>query len=363
MKRFASILLALSLVFSLSVGCAEGAAAFDNYVRPNIKSQDEIVVAFLRPQLTSEWTVRAVTQVELEFKNRGWKSLILPFETDAEVNDLILSAVNNGVDAIVLCNMETMEAKQNAIKTAREAGIGVYNVDNQVVDGVIANVTMPNGVAAAEMMYILGEKMKWTGGIASLTVESIQVHNERTRTFESIIGCYAGLKLLDNQDCFSGAGTYLENCYDMTTAWLNKYGTDLNGIICSADAFAIQANAAAEANANEVNPDLWIAGIDGGSEYFFQIRKNSYYQYSYVQPVEYYVHTMFDVIEDIQVQGLNPGQEGCLISRAGETLYCKGTLVGRDNVPQSGDPIQSVFDYYTDDPTAWYNWEGGYVCE
>lgn len=363
MKRFIALVLVMVLALSLSVGYAEEKAAFDNFARPNIKSKDEIVVAFLRPQLTSEWTVRAVNQVELEFQNRGWQSLILPFETDAEVNDMILNAVNNEVDAIVLCNMESVEAKKNAIETARAAGIGVYNVDNQVIDGVIANVTMPNGVAAAELMYVLGEKSKWNGGIASLTVESIQVHNERTRTFESIISCYPALTLLDSQDCFSGAGTYLENCYDFTTAWLNKYGTELVGIVCSADAFAIQANAAAEANANEVNPNLWIAGIDGGSEYFYQIRQNSYYQYSYVQPVEYYVHTIFDVIEDIQVDGLNPGEVGCAISVPGETVYCKGTLVGRDNVPQSGDPIQKVFDYYTDDPNAWYNWEGGYICD
>lgn len=363
MKRIIGVLLALVLVLSLSLSVAEEKTAFDNYARPNIKGADEITVAFLRPQSTSEWTVRAINQVELEFKNRGWKSLILPFESDMEINDLILSAVNNGVDAIVLCNMETVEAKANAIKTARQAGIGVYNVDNQVIDGIIANVTMPNGVAAAEMTYILGEKMHWNGGVASLTVESIQVHNERTRTFQSILDCYVGVTMLDNQDCFSGAGTYLENCYDMTTAWLNKYGADLKGILCSADAFAIQANAAAEANANEVNPDLWIAGIDGGSEYFYHIRQNSYYQYSYVQPVEYYVHTIFDVIEDIQVEGLNPGDDGCGISFSGETLYCKGTLVSRDNVPQRGDPIQSVFDYYTDDPNAWYNWEGGYICE
>ena len=363
MKRIIALVLAVLLTFGLTASLAEEKSAFDNFPRPKIKSEDEIVVAFLRPQLTSEWTVRAVNQVELEFENRGWKSLILPFENDSQVNDMILNAVNNEVDAIVLCNMESVEAKKNAIETARQAGIGVYNVDNQVIDGVIANVTMPNGVAAAEMMYILGEESGWSGGIASLTVESIQVHNERTRTFEAIIGCYPAMTLLDSQDCFSGAGTYLENCYDMTTAWLNKYGTDLVGIVCSADAFAIQANAAAEANANEVNPDLWIAGIDGGSEYFHQIRQNSYYQYSYVQPVEYYVHTMFDVIADIQVEGLNPGEEGCAIKTSGETLYCTGTLVSRENVPQSGEPIQKVFSYYTDDPDAWYNWEGSYICE
>lgn len=363
MKRIIATFLVMLMAFSVNLAIAEEKAAFDGFPRPNIKGKDELVVAFLRPQLTSEWTVRAVTQVELEFQNRGWKSLILPFETDAEVNDLILSAVNNGVDAIVLCNMETMEAKKNAVETARKAGIGVYNVDNQVIDGIIANVTMPNGVAAAEMMYILGEKSGWEGGITSLTVESIQVHSERTKVFQAVIDCYAGLEMLDNQDCFSGAGTYLENCYDMTTAWLNKYGTDLVGIVCSADAFAVEACAAAEANANEINPNLWIAGIDGGSEYFYRIRQNSYYQYSYVQPVEYYVHTMFDVIEDIQIEGLNPGEAGCAITRSGETLYCKGTLVNRDNVPQSGDPIQKCFDYYTDDPDAWYNWPGGYICE
>lgn len=72
---------------------------------------------------------------------------------------------------------------------------------------------------------------------------------------------------------------------------------------------------------------------------------------------------MFDVIEDIQVEGLNPGEEGCAIKTSGETLYCTGTLVSRENVPQSGEPIQKVFSYYTDDPDAWYNWEGSYICE
>ena len=173
MKKLVATIMVFLLVFCVSANLAEK-ESFDNFLRPKIKSKDEIVVAFLRPQLTSEWTVRAVNQVELEFENRGWKSLILPFENDSEVNDLILSAINNEVDAIVLCNMETMEAKKNAVETARNAGIGIYNVDNQIIDGVIANVTMPNGPAAAEMMYILGEKSGWKGGITSLTVESIR---------------------------------------------------------------------------------------------------------------------------------------------------------------------------------------------
>ena len=45
-----------------------------------------------------------------------------------------------------------MEAKQDLVDMARGKGIGVYNVDNQMIPGIICNSTMPNGVAAMEMM-------------------------------------------------------------------------------------------------------------------------------------------------------------------------------------------------------------------
>ena len=71
---------------------------------------------------------------------------------------------------------------------------------------------------------------------------------------------------------------------------------------------------------------------------------------------------MFEIIDDIQVKGLNPGDEGCLLTKAGTAVYATGLVITPDNVPAVGTPIHEVFDYYgmdPEDPDAWFNWDDG----
>ena len=108
--------------------------------------------------------------------------------------------------------------------------------------------------------------------------------------------------------------------------------------------------------------EVWVSGFDGGSQAWAYIRNNTPLRYSYAVPDELFIHQVLELIDQIQVQGLNPGDEGCLISRAGETIYCEGIVIDRDNVPAVGTNIHAVFDYYGGDPDdedAWYNWNDG----
>ena len=73
-----------------------------------------------------------------------------------------------------------------------------------------------------------------------------------------------------------------------------------------------------------------------------------------------FTHKVFEAIDQIQVQGLNPGDDGCILEKAGEVLYTEGIIVTPDNVPEVGANINSIFDYYTDDADEWYNWDGTY---
>ena len=108
--------------------------------------------------------------------------------------------------------------------------------------------------------------------------------------------------------------------------------------------------------------NTFVSGMDGDELAYNYIRNNTPYKYTYSQPFELYTHKICEVVDQIQVQGLNPGDEGCMIQYAGETVYSTGIVTGPSNCPEVGANIHSVFDYYGGNPEdleAWYNWTDG----
>ena len=108
--------------------------------------------------------------------------------------------------------------------------------------------------------------------------------------------------------------------------------------------------------------NTWTAGIDGGTQAWAAIRKETPFQYSYAQPFELYTHKLFELMDQIQVKGINPGDPGSMIDKAGATMYSQGLVVTRANVPPVGANIHELYNYYGMDPkdmTAWYNWTDG----
>ena len=122
--------------------------AFDEFERPKLVEDGKLKIACIHPKPEVESQKRSIIQCELEAENRGWEFQDIVYPSDAEWADLFKNVMNQGVDAIILGSTESMEAKVDLIQEARNAGIGVYSNDNQVVPGVIMNSTMPNGIAA-----------------------------------------------------------------------------------------------------------------------------------------------------------------------------------------------------------------------
>lgn len=336
--------------------------AFDAYTRPRIVEDGKLTVACIHPKPEVESQKRSILQCELECKNRGWEFQDVVYQLDSEWADLFKNLVSQDVDAIILGSTESMESKIDLIQEARNKGIGIYSNDNQVVDGVIMNSTMPNGSAAMSLIYQIGNDVGWSGKFGFATVASIQVHQERILPIQSICELYSNLEVLETADGNAGGNDPFTYVGDSAKAWFQKYGKEMTGAIGSCDAFAMPMAEAAEQNADLVNPDFFTAGIDGGSDAWSYIRSGGYFKYSYAQPFEMFTHKVFEVIDQIQVQGLNPGDEGCLISVSGEVLYSEGLVVTQDNVPEVGANINSIFDYYDEnDKDAWYNWEGTYT--
>lgn len=384
-KKVLSALLCTALTLSLFAGCSGGgtssqgsadagsassgsapsqttaSGSFDQFTRPVIKSDGVLKIACIHPKPEVESQKRSILQCELEAKQRGWEFQDIVYEVDAEWADLFKNVMNQGVDAIILGSTESMEAKVDLIAEARNKGIGVYSNDNQVVPGVIMNSTMPNGSAAMSLMYQIGNDYDWDASIGFATAGAIQVHQERVLPMQAICEVYANLETLDTLDALAGGADPFTYCGDQSKTWYQKYGSDIDGVIASCDAFAMPMAEAAQQYADSLNPDFFCAGIDGGSDAWSYIRSGGFFKYSYAQPFEMFTHKVFECIDQIQVQGLNPGDEGCIISKPGEVLYSEGVVITADNVPEVGANINSVFDYYDDDPDAWYNWEGTYI--
>ncbi len=339
---------------------ASDGSSFDEFTRPVISEDGTLTVVNLHTKPEVESQNRSIMQCELECKMRGWEYRDVVWESDTEWADLFQNLINQGVDAIILSSTESMEAKVDLIAEARNAGIGVYSNDNQVVPGVIMNSTMPNGTAAMELIYQIGNDVGWEGAFGFSTMASIQVHNERILPIQSICEIYTNLSVLDTVDSLAGGTDQATYVGDSAKALMQQYGQEMTGWIGSCDYIAMPVAEAASQNPDLVPEDFFVAGIDGGSDAWSYIRSGGYFKYSYAQPFEMFVHKVFECIEDIQVDGLNPGDEGCIISAPGEVLYSEGMVVTQENVPDVGANINSVFDYYDDDPDAWYNWEGTY---
>lgn len=333
--------------------------AFDNYPHPVVKTDGSLTIGFVSDKPEFESIQRILQQLRLECTHRGWDLVEVVYESEQDLRDKILNLINQNVDVILNFSLTNMDSKQDLVAQARNAGIGWYNMDTQVVDGVISNSAMPDGLAGATLMYAIGEKSKWNEGLAVITKKSIQVHYERTDVMSAIANCYSTASVLSEQDIAAVTYDELQAANDFAKTWVTQYGDQLTGIITSTDYFGVPV---AEALNQAGVDNVWVSGFDGGSETWAYIRNNTPLQYSYAVPDELFVHMALEVIDDIQVEGMNPGDEGCTISHVGEIMYCEGIVIDRDNCPAVGTNIHAVFDYYGGDPDdadAWYNWNDG----
>lgn len=360
-KRIVALLLSLVMLFSLTcvASATEEKAAFDDYPHPVVKSDGALTIGFISDKPEFESIQRILQQLRLECTHRGWELVEVVYESEQDLRDKVLNLINQNVDAILTFSLTNMDSKQDLVAQARAAGIGWYNMDTQIVDGVISNSAMPDGLAGATLMYAIGEKSKWNERIAVITKKSIQVHYERTDVMSAIASCYSTANILSEQDIAAVTYDELQAANDFTKTWVTQYGDQLTGIITSTDYFGVPV---AEALTQAGVDNVWVSGFDGGSETWSYIRNNTPLQYSYAVPDELFVHKALEVVDDIQVEGMNPGDEGCAISHVGEIMYCEGIVIDRDNCPAVGTNIHAVFDYYGGDPDdadAWYNWNDG----
>lgn len=393
MKRHLAMLVALVMIASMFVACgqsepqqkqdpaptaAEASAAtektqqpaaaapetskpaFDNFARPVIVPEG-IRVGYLIRQIEAESQARSLRQAEIECYKRGWNLIPIIYEVDTNFVDAFQNLMNQGVDAIILGSTESMGSKVDLIAQARNAGIGVYANDTMLVEGILSNCTMPNGTATMQLIYDIGSSHNWDMNIAFLTNVADQSCRERIEPAMTLTnGIYPSMINVGTEDVNSTTMGIAEACFTFAQTWLQKYGTDLDMIYTAADGYGFCMTEAVVQSGDPHGENTFIVGFDGGSKAWSYIRNDTPFKYSYAQPFELYTHNVFEIIDDIQVEGLNPGEKGCLIKESGDSLFFTGVTVSMDNCPEVGQSFHSLFDYYDpDDTDAWWNWDDG----
>ena len=87
---------------------------------------------------------------------------------------------------------------------------------------------------------------------------------------------------------------------------------------------------------------------------YSMIRSGSPFVATVSQPFEYYVHPVFEVINQVEM-GIGPDHPDSLVP-PGRVIYATPYLTDETN----GTSIHAVFGYYgmdPDDPDAWFNWQ------
>ncbi len=389
MKKYLAVLLSVLMVLGLAAGCSSGTESsesdtstdsadttaeeqtdqdeaavseggFDNYIRPTVvESDEEFDLAIIMPVVgSSEFNLRGRNQAEIEASHRGWNYTVCEFSSEQECRDMFTQQINLGVDAILLICLSDMDSKADLVAQAREAGIGVYNADCQMVDGCIVNSSCNNAIAGCTLMYYIEQVNGWSDSFASISLAGVQQHIERSKAAIGAMEAYTNVNCLAEEVITLDPATFQTDTFNSAKALIERFGDELTGILTYGDAMGVSiAEAIEQAGYTD---QIWTVGMDGGSSSFRYLRENGAIKYIYVQPIEAYVHQTYEIINQIQREGLNPGDEGCTLSFPGQAIYVNGSVVDASNVPDVGESIHSCMDYYESaDADAWYNWDEG----
>ena len=326
--------------------------AFDNFPRPRVNT-DGLKFGLIHSAPAWESVRASYEQVQVEAYHRGWTYVDGQFDQESEIRDIWQSLLDQGCDAIILHSFDFIESYADMIAKSRNAGVGVYNTEMEAIEGIVGRCGFAGAAAGIQMAYLLGDMYDWNVNIAIISAMASSAHEERARAFEALSKVFPSFNLLAYEDPGDSASS-IAGSYRIATAWVQQYGDKLDVIVTSADVFA---QVAAQAVQAAGNTHIKTMGLDGDNNSLVALNEGGPFLMCWPQPSGQMIHTVCEMIDQIQVQNLNPGDPGCILTRARETLRVTGSFVDASNLPAVGKPWHSVFDYYDEsNPDGWWNW-------
>lgn len=324
-----------------------------------VKTDGKLKVAYLLDSLANDSSQRHWQQVQNECEMRGWE---LISETNVSGNyeaDPTRQAFQNMMaqepDAIVISYLDIPPIADLCVE-ANKKGIGVYCIGTDISDGILMNVNSNNYVIGAKVMAYVMDRL---GGEANVMgFQNLWMTRGIRR--DEVAMAMAGSKTYNVAAMETHEVTpegFTDEMYSVTENWLTKHGSDLDFVWACWDGGGIVI-AQAMAAAGYTAEDMFTVGMDGGNQAWAYIRSGEIpFVASLAEPFEYQVHQCFEGIHQLQVEGMHRGDAGCIVPRSGEYSTDHMTvMIDKNNVPQVGDNVHTLFPYYdAEDTKAWYN--------
>lgn len=325
---------------------------------PGVVKDRPLKISFVSMSLGPESMQRNYLQSKIEAAARGWEwSESTGHDTAVVQREAFATVIETKPDAIVVVYMN-LPSFNDLIIEARKQGIGVYCIDSGIVDGVVADATQPNAIAGVTVLYwginYLGKK----GAMAFTNCEEPQAWMVWERVIPARALIDEDFTFIENLGTYNYAiASYLEQSFTTGTTLADKYGDKLDWVFACCDPNGVPV-AKGLMTAGMKREQAIVTGIDGGTEAFNMIREGTPFIATYAQPFEKYAHDL-ELIDQIQVKGIFPGDKGSSIQNYGEIIYESGMMITPSNVPAIGTSVYETFNYWGEDPDdsdAWVNW-------
>ncbi len=326
-----------------------------------VKPDGKLKIAYMVDGLFNDSSQRHWQQVQNECEARGWElvsdtNVSGNYEADPTRNAFI-NMMNQDPDAIVISYLDIPPIADLCVE-AHNKGIGVYCVGTDLSEGIMLNVLSENTVIGAKVMSYAMQRLNGSAD----TVGFMDLWMTRGIRRDVVAAAIAEDAGYDVQETVHHAVTpdgFTDEMFNVATNWLQKYGDKMDFIWACWDGGGITL-AQAMVAAGYTADDMFTVGMDGGTQAWAYIRSGEIpFVASLAEPFEYQVHICFEGIEQLQVQGMSPGDKGCIVPESGSYSTDGMTvMVDKTNVPEVGSNIHALFNYYggdPEDPEAWYN--------
>ncbi len=260
----------------------------------------------------------------------GWKLYISDAKGDwNRCTSQIENYIARKVDVITVAMVDLRSIK-GAIATANRAGIPIYAIDSGYEPGIMVDVTSNNYVIGSLMGSYLADRLGHKGKIVSIGMNDHHGVRKRREMLDPVLLENPDIKLLTHFDV--RYQSFYEDARRAMEDFLTRYGKEIDAVWCGWDDLG-DAAAKAILERGYTRDDMFVVGADGHPHAYNHIRNpKSPFEATVGQKFSYFASITLDLIDKIEVKGMNPDQ---LIPR-GKRIYVDTPLVDPTNVPPEG---------------------------
>ncbi len=270
MKRFLSVVLALTLALSFSA-CGNSSSSGNSGTGKSTEKMKK--VSILTPYLSSVTTSRMVKSLETGLKAKNADVTVVDTKGDfAQLASRIEDVVSSKTDAIVLVSADPTQIKTQ-LQTAFDAKIPVFGCDSGYIDGMMVNATSDNTAMGEQMAkYLFEDLMGKKGTVIALTYRPHPGIIKRCTAFDKLIKNYPDIKLITDQQV--GVPGPIENSRKIMENLIlsNSKKDSITAVWAAWDEPAIGATQALQAAGRG---EVIVTGVDGNSQAIDLIKKGT----------------------------------------------------------------------------------------